>query len=417
MALISLEDLEGLDEEQLDDDITEDPQPMAEEEEDRLLTHWQAVASNHQVLVPPGEGGGGHHQVRGGGGNHQVRGGGNHQAKGGAATTRSGGGNHQVRGGAATTRSGGGNHQVRGGGHHQVRGRQPPGEGGGNHQVLVPPGEGGGGNHQLRGGGQPPGEGVQPPGEGGATTRCKYLQVRGGKPPGEAGATTWCKYLQVRGGKPPEMMGPIMEMTRNSQQRELLPFSSICCHEKMGEVQFEERLIPPDGEKLFEQSVSVSFMKLMRYICRENSTGRFLGLTVPVVTEVSADGLSMQEVVRTSFFLPSEFQSTPPLPSDPDITIVQREPIRVLSRTFFGTTTWQTLTYQVGILRSLLGAPPLLGTPPLLGAPPLLGGPPLLGSPPLLGAPPLLENFMVASYENPSVPERRNEIWILPRDL
>ncbi|XP_071058220.1 heme-binding protein soul4 [Pseudochaenichthys georgianus] len=199
------------------------------------------------------------------------------------------------------------------------------------------------------------------------------------------------------------MMAPIMEMTRNSQQRELLQFSSICCHEKMGEVQFEERLIPPGqwacvsaGEKLFEQSVSVSFMKLMRYICRENSTGRFLGLTVPVVTEVSADGLSMQEVVRTSFFLPSEFQSAPPLPSDPDITIVQREPIRVLSRTFFGTTTWQTLTYQVGILRGLLGAPPLLGTPPLLGAPPLL------------------ENFMVASYENPSVPERRNEIWILP---
>ncbi|KAK5898610.1 hypothetical protein CesoFtcFv8_008168 [Champsocephalus esox] len=227
MALISLEDLEGLDEEQLDDDITEDPQPMAEEEEDRLLTHWQAVASTHQVLVPP------------------------------------------------------------------------------------------------------------------------------------------------------EMMGPIMEMTRNSQQRELLQFSSICCHEKMGEVQFEERLIPPGqwacvsaGEKLFEQSVSVSFMKLMRYICRENSTGRFLGLTVPVVTE--------------------SFRATPPLPSDPDITIVQREPIRVLSRTFFGTTTWQTLTYQVGILRGLLGAPPLLGTPPLL------------------------ENFMVASYENPSVPERRNEIWILP---
>ncbi|KAK5936391.1 hypothetical protein CgunFtcFv8_027759 [Champsocephalus gunnari] len=218
MALISLEDLEGLDEEQLDDDITEDPQPMAEEEEDRLLTHWQAVASTHQVLVPP------------------------------------------------------------------------------------------------------------------------------------------------------EMMGPIMEMTRNSQQRELLQFSSICCHEKMGEVQFEERLIPPGqwacvsaGEKLFEQSVSVSFMKLMRYICRENSTGRFLGLTVPVVTEVSADGLSMQEVVRTSFFLPSEFQSDPPLPSDPDITIVQREPIRVLSRTFSGTTTWQTLTYQVGILRGLLGAPPSAG--------------------------------------------------------
>ncbi|KAK5873284.1 hypothetical protein PBY51_018336 [Eleginops maclovinus] len=246
MALISLEDLEGLDDEQLDDDITEEPQPMGEEEEDRLLSHWQAVASNHQVAVPA------------------------------------------------------------------------------------------------------------------------------------------------------EMMGPIQEMTRNSQQREPLPFSPICCHEKLGEVQWEERQIPPGqwacvsaGETLFEQSVSLSFMKLMRYICRENSTGRFLGLTVPVVSEVSvrADRSSLQEVVRTAFFLPAEFQSDPPSPSDPDIIIVQREPVRVLSRTFSGTTTWQTLTYQVGLLRELLGAPPLLCS------------------------------FMVASYENPSVPERRNEIWILRRDL
>lgn len=58
MALISLDDLEGLDEEQLDDDITDDPQPMDEEERGRLLSHWQAVASTHQVSVPAGEGAG-----------------------------------------------------------------------------------------------------------------------------------------------------------------------------------------------------------------------------------------------------------------------------------------------------------------------------------------------------------------------
>lgn len=58
MALISLEDLEGLDEEELDDDITDNPEPMDEEERQRLLTHWQAVASTHQVSVPPGEGAG-----------------------------------------------------------------------------------------------------------------------------------------------------------------------------------------------------------------------------------------------------------------------------------------------------------------------------------------------------------------------
>lgn len=55
MALISLEDLEGLDDEQLDDDITDNPEPMDEDERDRLLAHWQAVASTHQVSVPPGE--------------------------------------------------------------------------------------------------------------------------------------------------------------------------------------------------------------------------------------------------------------------------------------------------------------------------------------------------------------------------
>lgn len=54
MALISLEDLDGLDDEQLDDDITDNPEPM--DGDDRLLTHWQAVASTHQVSVPPGEG-------------------------------------------------------------------------------------------------------------------------------------------------------------------------------------------------------------------------------------------------------------------------------------------------------------------------------------------------------------------------
>lgn len=53
MALISLEDLEGLDDDQLDDDITDNPEPM--DGDDQLLSHWQAVASTHQVSVPPGE--------------------------------------------------------------------------------------------------------------------------------------------------------------------------------------------------------------------------------------------------------------------------------------------------------------------------------------------------------------------------
>lgn len=52
MALISLEDLEGLDDEQLEDDVIDNPEPMVED--DQLLSHWQAVASTHQVSVPQG---------------------------------------------------------------------------------------------------------------------------------------------------------------------------------------------------------------------------------------------------------------------------------------------------------------------------------------------------------------------------
>lgn len=53
MALISLEDLEGLDDENLDNDISDNPEPM--DGDDQLLSHWQAVASTHQVSVPQGE--------------------------------------------------------------------------------------------------------------------------------------------------------------------------------------------------------------------------------------------------------------------------------------------------------------------------------------------------------------------------
>ncbi|KAF1394469.1 hypothetical protein PFLUV_G00000630 [Perca fluviatilis] len=242
MALISLEDLDGLDDEQLDDDITDNPEPMDEDE--RLLTHWQAVASTHHVSVPP------------------------------------------------------------------------------------------------------------------------------------------------------DMTGPIQEMTRNNQQREPIPFTPVSCHEKMGEVLYEERCVPAGhwatvtkGEDLYEQSISMGFMKLMRFICKENSAGRYLGMTVPVINHIriKPDGNTFEKDVQTSIFLPAEFQPDPPRPSDPDITIVYREPIRVVARTFFGTTTEQTLSAQIAVLWEILGA----------------------------GADVCRDGYMVAVYENPGVPRRRNEIWFL----
>ncbi|XP_060919130.1 heme-binding protein soul4 [Labrus mixtus] len=244
MALISLEDLEGLDDEQLDDDITDNPEPM--EEDDRLLRHWQAVASTHQVSVPP------------------------------------------------------------------------------------------------------------------------------------------------------EMTGPILEMTRNSQQKEQVPFTPVSRHEKMGEVQYEERVYPAgnwacvtQGEELYEQSISMAFMKLMRFICKDNSAGRYLGMTVPVVSHIlmMEDGKTFQKDVQTAYFLPTEYQSNPPLPSDPDITIVHQEPIRIVARPFFGTTTEETVTRQIEQLWEIVGVSDDLRR----------------------------DSYMVAVYDNPGAPSRRNEIWFVRR--
>uniref|UniRef100_A0A1A8KMF1 Heme-binding protein soul4 n=1 Tax=Nothobranchius kuhntae TaxID=321403 RepID=A0A1A8KMF1_NOTKU len=247
MALISLEDLEGLDDEQLDEDISDNPEPMDEEEGRRLLNHWQTVATTHQVSVPE------------------------------------------------------------------------------------------------------------------------------------------------------EMTGPIQEMTRNNQHREPLPFILISRHEKMGEVQYEERLYPAGswacvirGENLYEQSISMAFMKLMRFICKENSSGRYLDMTVPVVSSVQVmDDETFQRDVEMAFFLPAEFQSNPPQSSDPDVRVVYREPFRVVARTFFGMTTEETVNRQIRLLWDLLDHRDHLHH----------------------------DRYMVASYNHPGAPRRRNEIWFIRRDL
>lgn len=157
----------------------------------------------------------------------------------------------------------------------------------------------------------------------------------------------------------------------------------------MGELLYEEREYPAgywasvtQGEDLYEQSISIGFMKLMRFICKENSAGkavrtritpshvscdenddctmvilitfsifikydflrvitmhgshpgRYLGMTVPVLSNVQLkeDGVTFQRDVQTSFFLPAEFQNNTLHPSDSDITIVHREPFRVVAR-------------------------------------------------------------------------------------
>ncbi|NWW95090.1 HEBP1 protein, partial [Rhynochetos jubatus] len=162
------------------------------------------------------------------------------------------------------------------------------------------------------------------------------------------------------------------------------------------EAAYEERRYPAGkwacvtkGEPMYEQSISMSFMKLMRYICKENSVGCYLGMTVPVLNEIrlTKEGTELEREVVTAYYLPGEFQQNPPLPVDPEIRIIERAPLRVITRVFYGMTTEETILREISLLWELLGSTDAV----------------------------LRETYIVAAYENPSIPQRRNEIWFICR--
>ncbi|XP_010576130.1 PREDICTED: heme-binding protein 1-like [Haliaeetus leucocephalus] len=195
---------------------------------------------------------------------------------------------------------------------------------------------------------------------------------------------------------PRDMAGPIVQMTRHNQAREPVPYVTLSQHEKSEEAAYEERRYPAGkwacvtkGEPMYEQSISMSFMKLMRYICKENSVGCYLGMTVPVLNEIhlTKEGTELEREVVTAYYLPGEFQQNPPVPMDPEVRITERAPLRVITRVFYGMTTEETILREIALFWELLGSTDTV----------------------------LRETYIVAAYENPSIPQRRNEIWFICR--
>uniref|UniRef100_A0A8C6ZMW2 Heme-binding protein 1-like n=1 Tax=Nothoprocta perdicaria TaxID=30464 RepID=A0A8C6ZMW2_NOTPE len=191
-------------------------------------------------------------------------------------------------------------------------------------------------------------------------------------------------------GEQPQRGGP----GGGAPPRPRLPPTLPCRHG--GPHPYEERQYPAGkwacvtrGEPLYEQSISLSFMKLMRYICKENSGGCYLGMTVPVLNEIhlTKEGTELARDVLTAFYLPGAFQQNPPIPMDPEIHIIERAPLRVITRVFYGMTTEETILREIGLLWELLGSTDTV----------------------------LRETYIVAVYENPSIPQRRNEIWFIRR--
>nr|XP_060610854.1 heme-binding protein 1-like isoform X1 [Anolis sagrei ordinatus] len=197
---------------------------------------------------------------------------------------------------------------------------------------------------------------------------------------------------------PPDMAEPIQQLTRNNQQqdRETVPFTVINRKEKFGELLYEKRHYGPSKwacvnaqEEQYEQSICLGFMKIMRYICEQNSSGLYLGMTIPIVTVVHTEEAmpDIRRLVTVAYRLPSDLQDRPPEPCDPDISIQEWPPATVYARGFRGVTNEGSIAREINFLAELLESPELC----------------------------VRDTFLVAGYTNPAAANRQNEIWFLEK--
>ncbi|KFR05857.1 Heme-binding protein 2, partial [Nipponia nippon] len=197
---------------------------------------------------------------------------------------------------------------------------------------------------------------------------------------------------------PRDMAEPIQQLTRsnNPQDRRTVPFTLIQRKENLGDLLYEKRQYGKAKwacikmkEKQYEQSICLGFMKLMRYICEQNSSGLYLGITIPIVTIVHTNE-SQSEMTRSvtvAYYLPEVLQDEPPQPFDSDIIIEEWPSTIVYSRSFRGITNEDSIMREINILAEILESPELC----------------------------LQDTFIIAGYTNPAAANRHNEIWFLER--
>lgn len=196
-----------------------------------------------------------------------------------------------------------------------------------------------------------------------------------------------------------DMAEPIHQLTTNNQgrsTREHVPFTLLSRKEKCGELLYEKRQYEKGHwacitmhEDTYEQSICYGFMRIMRYICQQNSTGNYLGMTLPIVTVVrtNEDHSVVSHDVTVAYFLPAEHQAQPPQPTDGEIVIEIWPATTVYTRSFTGPTNEITIINQINAMAELLDSPDLC----------------------------INNSFIVAGYTNPAHSHRQNEIWFLER--
>ncbi|KAI4902184.1 hypothetical protein NFI96_029552 [Prochilodus magdalenae] len=198
---------------------------------------------------------------------------------------------------------------------------------------------------------------------------------------------------------PRDMAEPIQQITTNNNgahTRETVPYTFMFRKEKCGDVLYEKRHYEKAHwacitvkEDTYEQSICYGFMRIMRYICQQNSLGTYLGMTIPIVTVVHTDEMhtTLSRTVTVAYYLPTNHQDQPPQPYDTDIVIEHWPATTVYTRTFAGTTNEITIIGQINTMAEVLDSPGLC----------------------------VSDSFIVAGYTNPAAANRQNEIWFLER--
>ncbi|XP_029316970.1 heme-binding protein soul3 [Cottoperca gobio] len=196
-----------------------------------------------------------------------------------------------------------------------------------------------------------------------------------------------------------EMAEPIQQLTSNNHghsSREHVPFTLLTRKEKCGELLYEKRQYEKGHwacitmhEETYEQSICYGFMKIMRYICEQNSSASYLGMTLPIVTVVrtNENHSVIGNDVTVAYFLPTEHQAQPPQSNDNEISIEMWPANTVYTRAFTGPTNEVTIVNQINVMAEQLDH--------------------------LVEC--VNDSFIVAGYTNPAHNNRQNEIWFLER--
>lgn len=76
------------------------------------------------------------------------------------------------------------------------------------------------------------------------------------------------------------------------------------------------------------------FMKLFGYITGKNANGDKISMTVPVMTSNQKEEGGMKREMQ--FFIPTDFQESPPNPNDADVTVITRPAMIMYSKFLSG---------------------------------------------------------------------------------